>query len=255
MQSDKQQPLFKPDHLHIPYQLVDDRKLEPNDRMLYGLIYWYEHLKDGHCWASNQTLAALMYTTTRAVQNSLNSLEARGYIKRLYKDKAHRNRKEIKSLVAYKNATFNERTGGDRQEVERTGGDRASEPSFARERTGGDHIKNKEKRIKKENKLPAPMVQEEKDIGEIIFNFRDVNPSYKQLFNRKPQREAARRLLQQFGMQKLTVMIGYLSTSNASRYAPTITTPSQLESKLGELKAWADKQRSSKHNAGAGVEI
>ena len=90
MNSDKQQPLFRPDFLLIPFPLVEDRDLEPMDRMLYGLIYWYEHLRDGECRASNNSFAALLYTTTRAIQNSLTVLETKGYIERTYKDKCNR---------------------------------------------------------------------------------------------------------------------------------------------------------------------
>jgi len=85
----------------------------------------------------------------------------------------------------------------------------------------------------------------EAQIGEIIFRFKDYNPAYRQLFARKPQRDAAKRLLEQYGFDQLCGMVGYLRHSNAARYAPTITTPVQLESKLGELKAWADKQRAA----------
>lgn len=94
-------------------------------------------------------------------------------------------------------------------------------------------------------KNPARSAQEEKEIADTIEAFKDVNPSYKTLFPRSPQREAAWRLLQQFGFPKLHAMVEYLRRSNAARYAPTITTPVQLESKLGELIAWSEKQRAA----------
>lgn len=95
----------------------------------------------------------------------------------------------------------------------------------------------------RQKKNSAHSAEEEKQIGEVIFLFQDVNPTYKTLFNRNPQREASHRLLQQFGMEKLQPMIAYLKFSNGVKFAPTITTPVQLEQKMGELKAWADKQR------------
>lgn len=228
---------FKPDFILIPYQLIDDRRLEPTDRLLYGLIYWFEHLKDGSCTAANTTFAALLHTTTRAIQNSLTNLEDRGYIGREYKDSAKRHRMLIHAKIAFKT----ERTVGDtkkQSEVtvtpERTAGDTT-------ERTAGDQNKNKvNKNINK--KVPARSAEDEKAIADIIESFKDVNPSYKTLFSRSPQREAAARLIVQFGAQ-LPGMISYLKHSNSVKYAPTITTPVQLESKLGELKAWADKQR------------
>lgn len=145
MTSEFQQPLFKPDFIQIPYQLIDDRNLDSMDRLLYGLIYWYEHMKDGECWASNQTLASLLYTTTRVVQNSLGRLEEKGYIERDYKDKAHRNRSRIRALINYKRLSLKD----DRQKTnvlqmtnERSIDDR-------RERPIDDHIEIKS--IKKRN--------------------------------------------------------------------------------------------------------
>lgn len=90
----------------------------------------------------------------------------------------------------------------------------------------------------------------EQQIAEIIFRFRDYNPAYRNLFNRKPQREAARRMLEQFRFDPLCAMVNYLRHSNASRYAPTITTPIEMESNLGRLKVWADKQRDSRSGKG-----
>lgn len=99
------QKIFRPDFLQIPFQLIDDRELEQNDRLVYGLVYWFEHLKDGSCTAGNNTIAELLHTTTRVVQNSLNALEERGYIKRIYKDDSKRNRLMIQSKIAYKNVS------------------------------------------------------------------------------------------------------------------------------------------------------
>lgn len=239
---------FKPDFILIPYQLIEDRHLEPTDRLVYGLIYWFEHLRDGQCTAGNTTFAALLHTTTRAIQNSLTNLEERSYIAREYKDASKRHRTFIHAKIAFKT----ERTVGDTRKqsepavtLERTVGDTT-------ERTVGDQSSNKINK-NRSKKVPARSAEEEKRIADIIESFKDVNPSYKTLFPRSPQREAAWRLLQQFGPAKLAGMIAYLQHSNAARYAPTITTPSQLESKLGELKAWADKQRDASSGKGKGI--
>ena len=230
---------FKPDFILIPYQLVEDRHLEPTDRLVYGLIYWFEHLKDGQCTAGNATFAALLHTTTRAIQNSLTNLEDHGYIAREYKDSAKHHRTFIHAKVAFKI----ERTVGDTKKKseltvtpERTSGDTT-------ERTGGDQNKNIDKNRNKNKKNTARSAQDEKDIADIIEAFQDVNPTYRTLFNRSPQREAAWRLMQQFQKEPLLKMVAFLKQSNGRKYAPTITTPSQLESKMGELKAWADKER------------
>lgn len=81
------------------------------------------------------------------------------------------------------------------------------------------------------------------EISAIINLFKEVNPSYQRLFGMPPQRAAAGRLLAAHGREKLESMIAFLPKSNATKYAPTITTPSQFETKLGDLIAWSQKQK------------
>lgn len=242
MTSEQQRPLFCPDFLILPYQLITDRELEQTDRVLYGLIYWYEHMKDGKCTASNQTLAALLFTTTRVVQNSLNALEKSGYITRDYKDESKRNRKAIHCMIAFSrvSSTGDRRKSNDLQDIrERPVGDR-------RERPVGDQSNNTN--INNNQRDTPRSAEDEKRVADVIDAFKTVNPSYKLFFNRKPQREAAWRLIEQHTFEKVLGMVKYLEHSNGIKYAPTIISPSQLESKMGELKAWADKQR----NGGGG---
>ncbi len=81
-------------------------------------------------------------------------------------------------------------------------------------------------------------------INQLIDLFKDVNPSYEKLFKNTTQRSATERLLSTHGVGKLTSIIEYLSKSNSTKYAPTITTPLQLEDKLGQLIAWAEQEKS-----------
>lgn len=231
---------FRPDFVIIPYPVYSDVELEGLDRVVYGICYWFEQMKDGKCTASNGTLAKIAGTNMRSVSNSLNRLEERGYIVRLYKDEAKRNRTEIITKISFRQATKPSAAWMKRDSsLDERHDSSLDEQSI---NTKGSNRNN--------TKASARSAEDEKAIGEVIFAFQAVNPTYKNLFNRKPQREAAWRLLEQFGKEKLIGMIGYLPHSNANRYAPTITTPAQLEMKMGELKAWADKQRSA---AGKGI--
>lgn len=84
------------------------------------------------------------------------------------------------------------------------------------------------------------------DINPLIALFKDVNPSYEKLFKNKSQRAALLRLVEKHGFAKLSAMIEFLQKSNKERYAPTITTPCQLEDKLGQLIVWAEKEKGNK---------
>lgn len=98
------------------------------------------------------------------------------------------------------------------------------------------------KKIKNEKKDTAQSA----DVPKVIDLFKEVNPSYQRLFGMPPQRAAAERLLKTHGLERLTSMIAFLPKSNATKYAPTITTPAQFEQKLGELIAWSQKQKDIK---------
>lgn len=82
-------------------------------------------------------------------------------------------------------------------------------------------------------------------VNKIIEGFKEVNPSYTRIYANKTQRTALERLLKQHGVEKLQAIIAYLPKSNATKYAPTITTPIQLEDRIGALLAWAQKQKDS----------
>jgi len=95
---------------------------------------------------------------------------------------------------------------------------------------------------------------EGKVLNELIDLFKVVNPSVNRIFANKTQRLALDRLVAQHGEDKIRATIEYLPKSNATKYAPTITTPVQLENNLGKLIAWGKKQKdfSSK---GKGIKI
>ena len=83
-------------------------------------------------------------------------------------------------------------------------------------------------------------------INKLIDLFKDVNPSFARLFRNKTQRDALQRMFDQHGEQKMEFIIKSLLESNKATYAPTVTTPYQLEEKMGSLIAYWQKQRARK---------
>ncbi len=97
----------------------------------------------------------------------------------------------------------------------------------------------------------APIVEDTPDpINPLIELFKDVNPSYARIYANKTQRAAMERLLNQHGQEKLEKVIKFLPVSNASKYAPTITNPLELEQNLGKLLAWGQKQKAAQRKTG-----
>ena len=223
---------FYPSLLVIPFQLIKDKKLEQVDRMLYGVIYWYEHLKDGKCYASNAKIAEILGTTPRVVQNSLTSLEDRGYIQRVYKDVAKRNRLEIRGLIDFGKVspTGDRQPASDPQVTDVSPiGDRASDPQVTRVR-----IRNKNN---KEDTSGASSARVD-EVAEIIHEFEAINPAVKKMYGNKTQREACKSLIQEYGFtETVRVIREVLPKTNAMAFFPTLTTPLQLEEGWTKLKS------------------
>lgn len=96
---------YTPDFIIIPHQLVTDESLQPIDRILYGVIYWFERLKEGKCIAGNATLAELCNTTPKNIQDSLSRLEKQSYIIRVMKNKT--TRLELKTTISFQRLSAN----------------------------------------------------------------------------------------------------------------------------------------------------
>lgn len=84
-----------------------------------------------------------------------------------------------------------------------------------------------------------------KEINNLIELFKEINPSYEKFFSNNTQRKALERLYAKLGEQKLVGVIKSLAKSNTIKYAPTISSPLQLEDKLANLIAFWQKQKTS----------
>lgn len=90
---------YLPDFLIVPGLIAFDKNLKPLDLIVYGVVYWLEHLSVGRCIASNRFLAQIVGCHPKSIQKSLANLEKRGYILKVYNEE--KERKEIKCLVAF----------------------------------------------------------------------------------------------------------------------------------------------------------
>lgn len=86
--------------------------------------------------------------------------------------------------------------------------------------------------------------------NDLINLFEDVNPSYKRLFANKTERNAMERLIKQYGEDYIRRIVVALPTLITRPYAPKITTPYQLEKRMGELKAFVAQERERTNKGG-----
>lgn len=89
-----------PDFLVIPTILIRDRSLQPLDREVYGLVYWFKKLKNEKCTASNETFANILGADKKSVSNSLQRLNKREYVK-VVLDPVTNYRLEIIPLISF----------------------------------------------------------------------------------------------------------------------------------------------------------
>ncbi len=86
------------------------------------------------------------------------------------------------------------------------------------------------------------------NINFLIGLFKVINPSVDRLFGRKAERDAMERLVGKYGNQKIENMIRALPGIVSRKYAPQITTPYQLEAKLGDLLMFLRKEQHGNSN-------
>lgn len=204
-----------PSFILIPFQLLSDDRVKPMDEKLYGFIYWLSKLKNEKCTASNDSLAELLKTTKGVVQSSLLRLERRGYVIRKFKDRNRKLRDEIIPLIDFTSFA----PAAPPREPE----PRPEPPPKVEEKVGGE-------------------------VNEVINLFEPMNPSYERLFSNKTQRASIERMLKKMGRDKLEKAIVYAVRVHGAPFAPRISTPLQLETKMGDLVSHfkTEKQKGSK---------
>jgi phage replication O-like protein O len=101
---------------------------------------------------------------------------------------------------------------------------------------------NTKETITKET-VQAIACSEKNQVNFLISLFKEVNPSYERLFANKTERGAIERLVKKNGKEVVERLIHALPRINAEPYAPKITTPYELEMKMGKLKAFFDSQQ------------
>jgi hypothetical protein len=98
--------------------------------------------------------------------------------------------------------------------------------------------------------LATPSVAKRKDqeIFNLIELFKPINPSYKRFYANTTQRACLDRLIKENGQEQIEWILNVLPKTNTMQYSPVITTPQQLENKIGQLKAFVLKEKSKLEN-------
>lgn len=85
--------------------------------------------------------------------------------------------------------------------------------------------------------------QSPQDIDKLIKVFSRINPTIK--WGNTTSRKSAANLIKRFGLENTLKMAEQIVGVQGKRYAPTCTTPYQMEEKLAQFKIYFDKEKPS----------
>ena len=217
----KQQPSY---YAIIPAE-VRYADITANAKLLYGEITALCS-KEGFCWASNQYFADLYGVNKTTISEWIAVLKSKGFI-----DSVVENLNERRITIR----------GGIGKKPKGASGKAEGGASGKAE-----HINTSINNTI--NGINAGV--ENQEIVDIIYTFKDNNPSYESLFARKAQRSAAARLISKHGFEKIKKLAQYAVQVSGQKYAPTILDPYNLEKNAGKLIAYYQKEKQTKVGKG-----
>jgi len=233
------------------------RGLEPGSQVVFIWLCDYADRNTGQCYPSMKTLANDTGMSRKNVQRKLSDLEDMGLI-----EKEHRiNNNEYNSNL-YSIFIFSGTKDTPRDNLSQGGGDNLSQPRDNLSQGGGDnlsqprenlthrtnphnqpssevtHITDKEKYKKESTESPPSSLSKKQAIDELIDNFQPLNPNAYVLHEDKIEREAMKRMFKKHGYEKMLNTIQVLERLPDDKYAPLVTTPLELEKKMGKVLAY-----------------
>lgn len=102
-------------------------------------------------------------------------------------------------------------------------------------------INNKTNKTKNDNNVNT-LQAEPAGIAPLMKEFEELNPTLN--YGNTTQRKACKELIEKFGLEKTIATLNYYKTIRNQKFSPVITTPYQLQQKMGELLTFYNKEQS-----------
>lgn len=210
--------------------------------------------EEGTCWTSQKTLAKQCGISINRLKKSLSYLLEHKWIRQIGKKNISTNG-GIQEVNEYRvadlwklNVDFYETKGIAQEDTPLEGVSRKEQRGVTTEVKGVSPSDDKEEPniiISHNNiHIAKQSFADSKEIVNLIGYFRGINPSYKTMYSNRTQRSALARLIKEHGVDKIKSVLVAIPEINKLQYAPVITTPLQLETKLGSLIAFMQKNKS-----------
>lgn len=210
--------------------------------------------KDQKAWPSIRRIASELAITSRTVITAIKRLEKQGIIV-VERKKGKDGRREVNVYILQDKRLWIKPPSeavSPGEPGESPGENNDIKPGEAGATEGYTLMKDTQQKDTHLQRSDAKSVADDgtgKIINSLIELFKPVNPSWIRLFSNKTQRTCLSRLIAQHGEENLRRLIGLLPEIVGKQYAPTITTPLQLEEKMGSLAVFI--QRSNQFPKGA----
>jgi len=210
--------------------------LKPSAKLIYNALAYYANNQSQSCFPSITRLASLTGLHKDTVSNCIKILEEKGFIK-VERKSGENNQYVLLNLTVSK--TSSRLT---HRKNHTTPKRRVTHPEKKGEYHPEKEASNNNKLTRLNNKSNGQAITG-KEFNDLIALFEPVNPSFERLFSNKSQRTALERLVKKHGVDKITWVINLLPRISEMPYSPTVTTPYQLEVKLGEIIAFLKKEK------------
>lgn len=218
--------------------VLEHPDLTASNQAVYHALAYFANNRTQSCYPTIKKISKLTHLHKETVSKSIKRLEELGFI-RVKRESGMVNEYELLSLVESK---LSKRITPRKKHT--TTKIRPTPPV----NKGGLPPVNKTPNNTNNNNTNITIISNGKsiagkEINDLIALFEPVNPSFERLFANKTQRACLERLAKKYGVEKISKVIKLLPEISSMPYSPTVTTPYQLEQKLGEIIIFLRKER------------
>ena len=202
----------------IPMSILESKTLSANAKLLYGEIMALSK-KSGKCYATNEYLSEMIGLSKTSMPQIIRELSGCGLI--------------LVDIQRSKKGTYRNITVSF---FNKEGYSQITKGGIVKEQ---GQKRNRQKEI---DKVSSSAIAVGNEVNEIIKLFEPLNPSYSRIFKNTTERASIERMIKSIGAEKLLGAIKFAAVANGMPYAPTVTTPLELERNLGKLIAFYNKE-------------
>lgn len=213
----------------IPASVRYNKNLNANAKLLYGEITALCN-QQGYCWATNKYFAELYSVSETSISLWIKKLIDNNYIESDIEKNFNR-KIYLKGVLRKVKGGIKKSSKGVLRKVKHNN-------------TSNNINNNTSNILSKSKDLQEIEKKSNNEINPIIDIFYQYSKNNR-LFAMKCQRKAVEDLIKQFNIEGTTKFAEFAISCNGKPYAPQITTPLQLQSKMGQLRAYYEQLKSN----------